>query len=162
MSAAHLHLILNHAPLFGILFGSLGLVWAFARRDDPIGRGALALLVLAGALALPVYLTGEEAEDLVEGQVGVSEAALDAHEDAALGAAIATGVLGGIALVLLVGFRTRALPRALTGSVLVLAVAAGGWIGYVANLGGKINHPEIRDSRAVPADIRSPVEHYDD
>ena len=146
MSAAHLHLALNHAPLFGIVFASLGLAWALIRHDDGVGRASLGLLVLAGLLVLPVYLSGEEAEDLVEDQIGVSHDAIEAHEDAALGAAIAVGAVGILALVLLVGFRGQTLPRSATVLALVLALAAAGWIGYVANLGGQINHPEIRSA----------------
>lgn len=144
MSAAHLHLALNHAPLFGLVFAVLGLAWALVRKDDGVARASLGLLVLAGLLVLPVYLSGEEAEDLVEGQVGVSHDAIEAHEDAALGAAVAVGVVGAVALIILISFRGRALPRAVTALTLVLALAVAGWVGYVANLGGQINHPEIR------------------
>lgn len=151
MTAAHLHLVLNHAPLFGVVFASLGLVWSLVGKNDGVARASLGLLVLAGILVVPVYLTGEEAEDVVEGRVGVSEASIEAHEEAALGAAIATGVVGLLGLVLLVGFRNREIPRAATEFALVLALAAAGWIGYVANLGGQINHPEIRDEAMVQA-----------
>ncbi len=151
MDAAHLHLLLNHAPLFGLVFAALGLAWALIGKNDGVGRASLGLLVLAGLLVLPTYLTGEDAEEIVEEQVGVSEAAIHEHEDAALGAAIATGIVGVVALLVLVGFRRKTVPRWATGLVLVLAIAAGGWIGYVANLGGKINHPEIRGGTAVQA-----------
>ena len=151
MSAAHLHLLLNHAPLFGIVFAGLGLAWAFLRSNESVGRASLVLLVLAGVLVLPVYLSGENAEDIVEDQVGVSEVALEAHEESALGAALAVGALGLLALAGLLAFRKRALPRWFFGLTLVLALLAGGWIGYVANLGGQINHPEIRDG--TPASV---------
>ncbi|MEP0547000.1 MAG: hypothetical protein ABJF88_08710 [Rhodothermales bacterium] len=151
MTAAHLHLALNHAPLFGILFAVLGLTWALARKDEGIARASLGLLVLAGLLVLPVYLSGENAEDIVEDQVGVSHDAIEAHEDAALGAAVAVGLLGLVALGLLIGFRRGALPRSATATALMLALAAGGWIGYVANLGGQINHPEIREDTSASA-----------
>lgn len=157
MSAAHLHLALNHAPLFGVIFAALGLAWAFARQSDGVARASLALLVLAGLLVVPVYLTGEEAEDVVEARAAVSEAAIEAHEDAALGGAIAVGVVGLAALVVLVGFRSRDVPRAATATVLVFALAAAAWIGYVANLGGQISHPEIRSDTTVQS-----VGDYDD
>ena len=144
MDAAHLHLILNHAPLFALVFAALGLAWAVFRADGGVARASLGLLVLAGLLVVPTYLTGEDAEDIVEDQVGVSHDAIEEHEDAALGAAIATGIVGLIALVVLVLFRRGEVPRTATVSMLVLTLAAAGWIGYVANLGGQINHPEIR------------------
>lgn len=164
MSAAHLHLLLNHAPLFGLVFALLGLAWAFGCRNESVGRAALGLLVLSGMLVLPVYLSGENAEDLVEGTVGVSASAIEAHEEAALGAAIATGVVGIVALVALLGFRKRTLPRWVSAFALVLALVASGWIGYVANLGGQINHPEIRSGTTANglAPSASPRDHDDD
>ena len=149
MTAAHLHLALNHAPLFGVIFAALGLIWALIRKNDGVARAGLGLLVLAGLLVVPVYLSGEEAEDVVEGQAGVSEVVIEAHEEAALGGALATGIVGLIALGVLVGFRRRDVPRSATAIVLVLTLAAAGWIGYVANLGGQISHPEIRNETAV-------------
>ncbi|NNF59026.1 MAG: hypothetical protein HKN04_12395 [Rhodothermaceae bacterium] len=86
------------------------MVWALVGNKEDVGQAARALLVLAGVLALLVYLSGENAEDIVEEQGGVSDAVLEAHEQAALGAAIATGVLGLIALALMFGFRKRSIP----------------------------------------------------
>lgn len=149
MTAAHLHLALNHAPLFAVIFAALGLIWALIRANDGVSRASLGLLVLAGLLVVPVYLSGEEAEDVVEGQAGVSEVIIEEHEEAALGGALATGLVGLIALGVLVGFRRRDIPRSATAIVLVLTLVAAGWIGYVANLGGQINHPEIRSGTAV-------------
>ena len=148
MSVAHIHLVLAHAPVFGILFASLGLAWALFRQSEHVAKAALVLLIIAGVLVLPVYLSGENAEDTVEEQVGVSHDAIEAHEDGALGAAIATGVVGFVALLILVGFRRRELSRAAIGLVLVLAIGTGSWIGYVGSLGGKINHPELRGATA--------------
>jgi uncharacterized membrane protein len=162
MDAAHLHLALNHAPLFGVLFAILGLAWAFARQNDGVARASLALLVLAGLLVVPTYLTGEEAEEVIEERVGASEVAIEAHEDAALGGAIAVGVVGLAALIVLVGFRSRNVPRAATATVLVLALAAAAWIGYVANLGGQISHPEIRSATTVQAGGDFESGDYDD
>lgn len=168
MSAAHLHLVLNHAPLFGVMFAALGLAWAFAFRNASVGRASLSLLALAGVLVLPVYLSGERAEEVVEHRAGVSERVVGAHEDAALGAAIAVGAAGAVALLVLLGFRTRPLPRTVTAAVLALAVGAAVWVGYVANLGGRISHPELRteasDVSISPSDRLPPAarERYED
>lgn len=149
MNAAHLHLALNHAPLFGLLFAVLALAWTLFRANATLGRAALVLLMLSGVLVLPIYLTGEEAEHVVEEQAGVSHDAIEVHEDAAFGAAVAVGLLGLVALGLLVGFRRKPLPRSVTATVLVLTLAASAWIGYVANLGGQVSHPELRSDAAA-------------
>lgn len=158
MDAAHLHLALNHAPLFGLLFAVLGLAWAFVRSNHDLARASLSLVVLAGVLVLPVYLSGEDAEDVVETQIGVSEVAIEAHEDAALGAAVATGAVAVLALLLLIAYRAKPVSRPVVALMLLLTVGTVGWIGYVANLGGQINHPEIRGDTAV----QTSLEHDDD
>jgi hypothetical protein len=57
----------------------------------------------------------------------------------------------------LVGFRGRGVPRVTTSTVLVLALAAAAWIGYAANLGGQISHPEGRSDTTAQT-----VGDYDD
>ena len=56
MDGAHLHLILNHIPVFGLLVGFLLLVWGMIRGYDEVQKAALVTLFLTAATALPVYL----------------------------------------------------------------------------------------------------------
>lgn len=156
MNAAHLHLILNHAPLFGVLFGALGLSYAFVRHSDDAARLSLGLVLLAGLLAVPTYLTGEEAEDVVEDLAGVSHDRIEEHEDAGKMAAIGAGLLGLVALGGLLGFRRTPVPRTFTLVALVLTLSAAGWIGYTANLGGQIRHTEIRVGTPAAGDEANP------
>ncbi|MDX1530114.1 MAG: hypothetical protein R3362_01175 [Rhodothermales bacterium] len=162
MDVMHLHLALNHAPLFAVLFGAAGLLYALLVRSDGALRATLSLLVLGGLLVLPVYLTGEAAEEAVEHLEGVSEAAIEAHEAAALGAALAVAALGLLALGGLLGFRRRPVARPFALVLLVLTLGVGGWVGYTANLGGQINHPELRDGAALDGDAPARYAPYDD
>lgn len=159
MDAAHLHLMLTHAPLFGAIFGFLGLAWALARRSDAVARAALGLLVIAGLLVVPVFLSGEGAEEVVEEMAGVSHDVIEAHEDAAGLALYGTLGLAALALGGLVGFRKRPVPAGFATAALVAALAVSGLVGYVANLGGQIRHPEIRAESAALASDGAPVEH---
>ena len=95
-------------------------------------------------LAIPAYVTGEPAEEIAEKLPGVSEQVIDPHEDAAKLALGATLAVGAVALAGLVAFRARALPLAFSLGLLALAVVAAGTLGWTANLGGRIRHPEIR------------------
>jgi uncharacterized membrane protein len=156
MSAAHWHLVLNHIPLLGILFGTALLAYGMWRRQEDVQIASLGLLVVAGLAIIAVYLTGEPAEEVVEGLAGVSHDAIEAHEHFAwygLVAGIATGV---VALgTLLYGTLRRRLVRWTVGLTLLLAVVSVGLIGYTANLGGKISHPELRGDttiQSVPED----------
>lgn len=162
MSAAHLHLALNHIPLLGILFGAALLAYGLWRRQDEVQTASLGLLAVAGLSTLAVYLTGEPAEDIVEGLAGVSHEAIDAHEAIGLYALIAGLVTGGSALVALVVRSLR--PRLVRWTVLLtlgLALVSTGLIGYTANLGGRISHPELRGD-APSARSAEPDESDDD
>jgi len=161
MSAAHWHLVLNHLPLLGILFGALLLAYGLWRDQTEVQQASLGLLAVAGLAIIAVYLTGEPAEEVVEGLAGVSHDAIEAHEHFAwygLVAGIATGV---VALgTLLYGALRRRLVRWTVGLTLLLAVVSVGLIGYTANLGGKISHPELRGE--TPVQVESGDEHDED
>ena len=145
MNGAHLHLLVNHVPVLGILFGLLLLVAALWRRSTELTRTSLVIFVLTAVAAVLVYLTGEPAEDAIEGVAGVTRGLIGRHEDAALAATIGLGILGAFSLGGLAGFRRLAvLPRWFTSSSLVLALVTAGMIGWAANLGGQIRHTEIR------------------
>lgn len=45
------------------------------------GAAILGLLAVAGLSAIAVFLTGEPAEEVVEGRAGVSHDAIEAHEE---------------------------------------------------------------------------------
>ena len=148
MNIVHLHLLLNHVPVLGVVFVTLLLFSALIRRSGELAKVSLALFALVGAMALLVFLTGEPAQDAVEKLPGLSERLIDRHEDAALVATIATGVIGALALGALIVYRRRQLPRWVTAFALVAAVGSAGLMGYTANLGGQIRHTEIRSTSA--------------
>ena len=143
MNWAHAHLILNHLPVLGTIFGLALLAWAVLRRDETLQRAALATFVVAALAAIPVFLTGAPSEEIVEHLAGTAEAAIEAHEEAAVIALIAIEALGAMALAALVLFRKRAFPRPLTGAALVFALATAGWMAQTATLGGRIRHAEL-------------------
>lgn len=151
MNPAYAHLVLNHFPLIGVIFAlALGTI-ALIRSQSAVLRTSFWLLLVSGVVALPTYVSGNSAEDIVE-DYGANHDYLEAHEDAGKLAAIFAGILGGLALVGLVWFRRRDIGRPYAVLVLVAALFTGGYLAYTANLGGKIMHPEIRsETPATPA-----------
>lgn len=144
MSRVHLHLLLNHVPVIGMIIGLCLLAWAVFRTDHELGRVTLGLFAILAVVALATFLTGEPAEEAVEGLAGVSEGAIERHEEAALLATIALGVLGALSLAALVRFRRRALPLRVMRLLLVMALVPAVAMGWAANLGGQIRHTELR------------------
>jgi hypothetical protein len=94
INPAHIHLALNHVPVLGVLFGTILLAMGLWRRNDTIRRTSLVVLLLTGAAAGAVYLTGEPAEELIENAAGVSEKRIERHEDAAAVATSGAALLG--------------------------------------------------------------------
>lgn len=151
MNAAHIHLMLNHVPLFGAVAMTILFVVALALRQQGVARAGLVVALLTAAVAVVVYLTGEPAEELVENLPGISEAAMETHEKFAL---VATLVLGAFALVALYGlfaFR-HGVSMGFTKILLILSLLPLAGIAYTAYLGGQIRHSEIR-----PAAVEAPV-----
>jgi len=145
MNATHLHLLLNHVPVLGTVFG-LGLfVFASWRRSDEIKRAALGLFLIAALIAIPAYLTGEPAEDSVESLPGVTHALIERHEEAAAIAMTGVLVLGLMSLAGLILFRhPQPLPRWFGSLTLTAALVVSGLLGWTASLGGQVRHTEIR------------------
>lgn len=144
MNWAHIHLLLNHVPVLGTVFGLGLLAYAIVRRSDLLKRAALDVFVAVALVALPVYFTGEPAEEVVEDTAGISQGTIDAHEDSALISLLGVEMLGVVALAgLILSRRGRAVSPTITEVALVTSVATAITMAWTANLGGRIRHPEI-------------------
>lgn len=152
MTAAHLHLALNHFPIIGGILASLLVLLALARKDKAVLRAAMLTFFLVGAFAVPVYLSGEPAEEVVEELAGVSHDAIEEHEDAALWAFVSLGIAGAIALAGLVGYRGKPLPRWYGPLLAITGVGATLVTLWTANLGGKVHHQELRSGFSPPVE----------
>lgn len=154
MNWAHIHLVLNHAPVLGTVFGLVLFAYALARRDEGLKRIGLGVFVIVALVALPVFFTGEPAEGVVEGTAGISEPLIEAHESAALFALIGVELLGAVALAGLLFTRGRARPLSapLARATVLVSLIAAALMARTANLGGKIHHTEIRAGAVPPAD----------
>jgi uncharacterized membrane protein len=144
MNAAHMHLVLNHIPVFTTAFGLVLLIFAKFGTNQTVLRMSLYTLIAGALFAVPAYLTGEPAENAVERMVGISDSSIDAHEDIA-GIALASSALLGLAAASLVYWmHTRALvARPIVVGLIVLATASASLYTVTAYLGGQIHHSEI-------------------
>jgi len=149
---AHVHLMINHFPVIGIMGALLVFGYGLARRSDEVKLLGLGLFVLIALSTIAVYLTGGAAEDVVKNLPGVTESYIGTHEEMALLALGLMELLGIVALGGLFLFRkSGALPKWYPLLVLAIALAAAGAVGLTANLGGQIRHTEIRDTTGGPA-----------
>ncbi|HMB89422.1 MAG TPA: hypothetical protein VKP65_01155 [Rhodothermales bacterium] len=145
--------MLNHLPVLGTVFGLCLLAYGLLGKKPYLLKVSLGVFVLVALAAGAAYLTGEQAEEVVEHLAGISEAVIEPHEEAAWIAFLGAGMLGLLALGGLIWFRQREVAKRFSLATLVLALAMSGWMVYTANLGGKIHHPEIRSADAVSAPV---------
>ena len=163
LNPAHVHLLLNHIPVMGVLFGLLVLLIGFYWKNDQVKRASFVVLVVAALAAGVVYLNGESAEEVVEGMPGVTETVIEPHESAALWALILTALTGVLAILgLYAGRGARRLSTPLTMAILLLVLISGVAMARTANLGGKIRHTEIRGASATTDTMQAETEVEDD
>ena len=147
MDATHLHLILSHFPIVGTIIGIGVLAYGQFSSNDEITKVALATFVLMAILTIPVYLTGEEAEETVEHIAGISEQLIENHEELAEKTIWLMGLLGILSIINFFAI-IKKLSFAKTLSLITLVVSLGtfGLFAKVGSTGGEIRHSEIRTS----------------
>ena len=151
LNPAHIHLLVNHIPVFTTIFAALLVAWGLLRKSEEVLRLGLAVFVIAALATYGVTLTGDPAEHVIVGIPGVDRRMIHAQEEAGDLANWVTAAAGVLALVTLLLMRRR---RA-TARVLALVSMLVGFVGFVlvaraANLGGEIRHPEIRAGFVPP------------
>ena len=148
MSAAHFHLLLNHIPILGSIFGLLLLLYATLKKNDEIKRVCFGVFVITALMTIPVYLTGDGAARIVRELPDVSRDIISEHDSAATFAIISAELLGVVSL--LAWWFTRNGKRLATWmliTVIVVAVWSTSVVVRTGYLGGQVRHSEVR---AVP------------
>lgn len=147
MNAAHLHLIVNHAPLFGLIAAIALLFWGVLRNSPEVRLVARVTFVLAAIAGLVAYFTGKGAEEALENMPSVFEHLIERHEDAAAFALIGimlTGILAAIGIA--VDRAGVPIKRLAIGALFAVSLATLAFTAYTANLGGQIRHSEVRST----------------
>jgi uncharacterized membrane protein len=152
MNQAHLHLLFNHLPILGTLFGLLILASGYLLKNTTVKRTALGLFVASALCVIPAYLTGEGAEEIVESLPGVTENFIETHEDMAnifLGMAAALGLLSLVTFY--TDLKMQKIAPTLYAATLVVALGTMFVAQQTGASGGKIRHTEIRTEVASAA-----------
>jgi len=155
MNWAHVHLMINHIPVLGILGAILILFYTLIRKSEEVKMVSFVLFAIIALITLAVYFTGGAAEKVVKNLPGVTETYIGRHEEIKSLTLVLMEILGMTSMAGLVLLRrSGAIPKWLVAMVLVLSLITAATASLTANLGGQIRHTEIRDdagSRAGPA-----------
>ncbi len=150
MDLVHLHLVLTHFPIAGVIFALILITISMVTNKQELVTSAMLILVFSAILAIPLYLTGEVAEDAVENLAGVSEHFLERHEDAAEISFFLLEALGLLAIAgLVLKFAKGCLPHHFIKILLFSTLVVTGFVAWTSNLGGKIRHSEIRGEDGI-------------
>jgi uncharacterized membrane protein len=150
MNGAHWHLVLNHLPIIIPIAALVILLISYAVDKPDFVRAAYLLFVLGALATLPAFLTGEGAEEVVEGLAGIDENYIHVHEEAAEVFAFGNYALGLLALTaLFFGYWKKQLsmyPKIVVTLFAFMVLFLGKQVGTT---GGEIRHTEIRSSTTV-------------
>lgn len=158
MYSAHYHLLLNHWPILGTFIGLVLFVVALYADKEDLKQAGLAMFALMALLALPAYMSGSAAQEVIKNSPDVSKAMIENHQGVALLALIFMGITGLASLVGLwsysrasktAGAGTPRLGSGVAVVVLLLSIATMGLMSVTGNTGGNIRHPEIVDKGAA-------------
>ena len=151
ISGAHLHLLINHAPIFGSVFAFALLVVSYFTSASVLRRTAFVLLIFTAFAGAAADLTGDPAEDAIRGFPGVKREVIRAHEKMADKAYPLSIALGVLSIGALIKWRKREVPSSATFVMILATAFVGGAMVYTGFLGGRIRHTEIRPG-SVKAD----------
>lgn len=147
MNDAHLHLMVNHFPIIGLIFGFGILISGLYFRNNGIKNTAYSVFIVAAITAFLSMYTGEGAEELVEDMPNIGHHIVHEHEEYAEKLALILYVLGALSIL---GFylNVKIHAKARLVSVIILVTAAVGLIFALktGTSGGEIRHTEIRDN----------------
>ena len=145
MTPVHIHLMLNHLPIFFSALAFLLLGFSLLRQQESYKKLAYVILVLAGLTTPIVFLSGERSEKKVEDIAAVSHPTIHAHEEAGEGALsimLALGAAAGLQLCLYLFPNAARVREKTTFALLIGSALAFGWAAWTAELGGRIRHSE--------------------
>ena len=142
---AHVHLLLNHFPIVGAIFGLLLLVYAMAKDSKELNLAAYWLFIIIGLLTIPTYFSGKQAAGIVLDVPNVSAAFVHKHRNIAEWAFIALEITGAFALMgLLISKKPRITPNWLTTIFVIFVIISTGLVSWAGLQGGIIRHTEVR------------------
>ena len=147
MNDAHLHMVVNHFPIIGTIFGLGILITGIVMKNTVIKNVAYVLFVIAAIFGLVSMSTGEGAEEIAENLPSVTDQLIHEHEEMAEKLALVLYILGGVSLVgLFMNVKNHA-KASLVSYIAFLIALVGVFLGkQTGTTGGEVRHTEIREN----------------
>ena len=138
---AYLHLLSNHFPILGSLFGILLLVIALLKSNLKTTLSAYIILLISGIGGIVAYFTGEPAEESIEHVKGISHKLIHVHEEMAENSLFFIFLLTAAAIIGLWAERAKwERAKKIEMATLVIGIVAFILFAFTGYLGGHIRH----------------------
>jgi glucan phosphoethanolaminetransferase (alkaline phosphatase superfamily) len=148
----YIHVLLNPLPVYGLLIGLIGLVFAVVLKSRRAQIATLTLVLIGSASAWPAYEFGQQGYDRVLTMTDEDGGAwLDEHMHRAeelIWFFYVLAALSAIAIAAPIKWPRSSLPLAL--AVVLLGAVTLGSGAYIAYAGGRVRHREFRNEPAPP------------
>jgi uncharacterized membrane protein len=147
MEASHIHVLINHVPLLGTLFGIILFISGLIFKNKSFEKAGLLTFIVVGLATIATYFSGGMAVGAIKKIAGTSRDAIHEHREMAETALyLMLGLMLASLTVMVVQWRSKNRKTGtMKGIVLVLALITFVFMSLVNNLGGKVRRPELRD-----------------
>ena len=146
MNDAHIHLLVNHFPIIGMIFGFGILIAGILFKNNTIINVSYIIFIVVAFFAFISMSSGEGAEDLVEDLPNVGKQIIHEHEEFAEKLALVLYILGAVSLFgFYANFKNHSKAKLTSYLALVIAIVGVVLAKSVGTSGGEIRHTEIRD-----------------
>ncbi len=155
MTGHYIHLLSNHFPIVSAIIGFGILTYALLSHNNTIKKVGLCILIFASLATIPAYLSGEEAEHLVEEFAGVSHSSIELHEEYAERTFYALDLLGIMSFVsLLLMMNNHTWSKTMNRLTWLIALVSIIMLFGVGKTGGEIRRPELQSTTSAQVDIK--------
>ena len=156
MTDAHLHLVLNHFPILGTIFGLGILIVGMVLKNKSLKNTAYVLFVISAIFGAFSMGTGEGAEEMVEDFPNIGKQIIHEHEEWAEKLALLLYAVGTLSLLsLFLSIKKNNFEKYTAIITLLLAIAAVFLAKEVGTSGGEIRHTEIREQLLLKNNSKS-------
>lgn len=145
MNDAHLHLVVNHFPIIGTIFGFGILIVGLFFKNNTVKNTAYYIFIVTAIFAALSMATGDGAEQMVKNMPNIGIKIIHIHEGMAEKLAIVLYVLGIVSLIgLYTNIKNHSKSNLVSYLVLIIGAVAVFLGQQTGTSGGEIRHTEIR------------------
>jgi uncharacterized membrane protein len=163
MNEAHYHLVVNHFPIIGTIFGFGVIIAGLILKNNTVKNVSYILFIVTAIFAYASMSTGGGAAGVVKGMPDITKPIIHEHAEIAQKLAL---ILYVLAVVSILGLYTNIKKHNQARLISFLALVIAGIAVYVGKdvgtSGGEIRHTEIRNDTSNAESHEEESEHEDD